>query len=394
MPSNGDYSKDRSQRFFNGKWRSPNAFHVARHRARIKDLNAENTSEKKNKKNKKKKKRTITTSSSKMVSSEEISKVREKRSSQKGSGVVKSSATASSIDQYKSRVAFLMNQFGYDFDPDKPSDYKLICKHADTILEKIMEKTTNSNSISFYLSCFKSLLEHRKGCSKAFDKFAKAHIALKNDYIERIGENKLSDKEKDILPWSTIQKRVKKTFNTLSPRDQVITALYTMFPPRRADYYIMQLSLSNPPPADKEFNYLVIDDDELIFVFNNYKTMKRYGTQRFPIRGQLAEILMHYIESQGKDDGDFLITKQSSNEPLTRYSFSKAVSAAMHRAIDSPMSINDLRKSAISHYIEKKGMSYNMRKTLAEKMAHSVGTQNLYHRMDLGDGDEDDMNNF
>ena len=89
-----------------------------------------------------------------------------------------------------------MNQFGYDFDPDKPSDYKLICKHADTILEKIMEKTTNSNSISFYLSCFKSLLEHRKGCSKAFDKFAKAHIALKNDYIERIGENSFQTKKR------------------------------------------------------------------------------------------------------------------------------------------------------------------------------------------------------
>ena len=71
--------------------------------------------------------------------------------------------------------------------------------------------------------------------------------------------------------------------------------MYTLLPPRRLkDYQLMRYSERSQDITrlNKKYNYLVVDkddgDEDVILIFNNYKTSKRYGQQIFNLR-QVSE---------------------------------------------------------------------------------------------------------
>ena len=77
-------------------------------------------------------------------------------------------------------------------------------------------------------------------------------------------------------------------------RDKLLLALYTYIPPRRIlDYFEMYvLDMSS---NDNTVNFYDMENKK--FIFNKYKTAKKYGRQEIPIPDELYSIINSYIRS-------------------------------------------------------------------------------------------------
>lgn len=149
-------------------------------------------------------------------------------------------------------------------------------------------------------------------------------------------------------------------------------SLFTDIPPRRTqDYTLMDVVKRYNDKLSKERNYLVLDDNLLIF--NRYKTSKKYGQQtiRIPdsLRNSIDEYLVeHPLKKQKLAQYPLLTNRQgeafkgsNSLTMLLNSAFGKKVSASMLRHI----------------YLSNKYDIAEMEKD-AEEMGHSLGEQRNY----------------
>ena len=80
--------------------------------------------------------------------------------------------------------------------------------------------------------------------------------------------------------------------------DVLIHALYTLQPARRLDYRYVKITTETDINKlnDPSTNYLMISSHPHKFVFNNYKTYKKYGQQVLAVQDKdLNNIIDHYI---------------------------------------------------------------------------------------------------
>ena len=131
--------------------------------------------------------------------------------------------------------------------------------------------------------------------------------------------NKIIDLDKPTIS-SNISKLKKKD-------DVLIYALYTLQPARRLDYIYVKITTEtdinklNDPSA----NYLMISSHPHKFVFNNYKTYKKYGQQVLPVQDKdLDNIIDHYINEKNLRNGDYLFSLlRNKREMIQESIFSK-----------------------------------------------------------------------
>lgn len=151
----------------------------------------------------------------------------------------------------------------------------------------------------------------------------------------------------------------------------VLLSLYVLFPPRRiVDYSLLKFGKSKNP--DKEFNYVTKDS----IIFNQYKTKKAYGQQVFSLPPELQTILKKW---KPYCSTDFVITNKSGDND----GFSSNGITRMLNDIFKPkdVSANLLRHSYITEFL-KSDRTLVESDELAAKMAHSVGQQSLYKKIE------------
>lgn len=133
------------------------------------------------------------------------------------------------------------------------------------------------------------------------------------DKVQPVASEKKSEKqEENWLEWSDVEKvrdalekktsllRNLRTSKTLSDGsftnllEYLILSLYTLIPPRRnKDYSLMRVVKKWRPSMTEEFNYY--DESDQKFIFNQYKTAKRYGQQIEEVPDELADVLKLYL---------------------------------------------------------------------------------------------------
>lgn len=165
----------------------------------------------------------------------------------------------------------------------------------------------------------------------------------------------------------------------------LILALYVYIPPRRnQDYLNMVIAKKWKDDLPKDVNYLDLSGDR--FVFNKYKTAKKYGTQTIEIPtgedNHLAHILVTYLKHQplykqvkGKTgfapflvshDGKVLSAVNSITRILNKI-FGKRVGSSMLRHI---------------FLSDKYGKTLEEQKEDSEAMGHSLNQQRSYIKSD------------
>jgi hypothetical protein len=158
----------------------------------------------------------------------------------------------------------------------------------------------------------------------------------------------------------------------------LVTSLYVLQPPRRnGDYLEMKVVPTYSEELPQNMNYLDTKKGE--FIFNKYKTSKKYGEFRKAIEPELRAIVSLYLKhhpnlwegrKQKKEPVPFLVYRDG--EPLHQLnSITRLINSVLGKGVGS---------SALRHiYItEKYGKVEEEKAKDAEAMAHSVGQQKDY----------------
>jgi hypothetical protein len=254
----------------------------------------------------------------------------------------------------------------------------------DGIIKKIEEMPLAESTKLSYLTAICATL----GC---FPKYKKIYKNYQTRMIADIvasraqnASNEKNEKQKEsIIPMAEIlqvRKRLSEEIDKeiVTGKDwtlvvqHLLICLYTMTPPRRNKDYAFCFVLQHEPEIhNTERNYYVASTGE--FIFNNYKTVREYGQQRFVAPDELQTVLQNYLELYFKRfeiiedefpllvDGDQDILHPVNG--ITRY---------LNRAFGKKVSSSALRHIFVSELFAD---DLVQRKDIADKMAHSIQTQ-------------------
>jgi integrase len=156
-----------------------------------------------------------------------------------------------------------------------------------------------------------------------------------------------------------------------------LLSLYVLQEPRRnKDYCMMRVVEAYDPEAlSPDYNYF--DLSKKRFIFNNYKTSKKYGRQDIKINNELMNALKKYLkhrssklEMDDQNDKPFLI--RADGRPLDKSGdITKLLNKIFGKAIGSSM----IRHITIT---DKVGETHKDLQKMADDMAHSLPMQGGY----------------
>ena len=240
------------------------------------------------------------------------------------------------------------------------------------------------NSIIVYLQAI-------DGDGELIKKYVKARDDLNDEYNKSQTET-ISEKQKKNFATmdefnkmlDTMAKEIRakklKTKGDLTGKEKELLMMYTIFSmlryiPTRNDIAGMILTTPNIyPKMDKEHNYLVVGRAQTYLMLNNYKTNKTYGKdKKIDVTPEtLVRTLRSYIRATGKKTGDVLFTTSTGN-PISRNVLSQMLMKTSKKYMGKSVSTTMMRKIVVSHEL---GELKQKQEDLADKMAHSVQTQN------------------
>lgn len=234
-----------------------------------------------------------------------------------------------------------------------------------------------------------SILSVIEGFESEYKFYSNSSTKNRKKISTETDDSKVTDREANILPWKEIKTAYKKAI-IKNPRSAAIMAVYTLHEPRRnKDYSLMRVAYPTTK-LNKEFNYVIVGKEKNTpqeFVFNNYKTAKKYGSQRFDISKPLAVVLQKYIKSAKlKENNPLFGTKRGTHYAT----FSRQISDAFEPHVGKRLTANLLRHSFVSNFLNKKNLTMAQRKEAARKMSHSLVAQLSYSRVNIDELMDDD----
>jgi hypothetical protein len=266
-------------------------------------------------------------------------------------------------------LSFLRNKADID---DK------ISKYAETTQKSILAAIVSVLSLFSDKAAYKGVYKHyyERMMAKAKD----VKEAETGDKTEKQKQNWIE--WKDVMEKSVDQRKklielaAKKTLTGPEAEhllQSMVLSLYVCIPPRRNQDYLDMMVVkkwNNDLPADK--NYLDISTEQ--FVFNKYKTAKKYGIQTVPVPQDLMDVLVAYLkhhaeykQSKGKIPVPFLVSPKG--EPLTAVN---SITRILNKVFGKKVGSSMLRHIFLS---DKYGEVKDEMADDAKAMGHSVEEQ-------------------
>ena len=203
-------------------------------------------------------------------------------------------------------------------------DLKFLGKEG--VIEKIASLKPNTKR-TYLISIVSALrgrpeAKYKKLYAKYYESLMKLNKELKDntEKTEKVKDNWIDqknvlDKQKElaeILPKIADKKKLsEEDYNMLL--QLVVVSLYTLQAPRRNKDYADMSVVKKTPTAEggNKENYL--DTSKWNWVFNNYKTQKKYAQQIVPVPDDLQSIIKVYLKFHPKSKE---LKKSSSTEPF------------------------------------------------------------------------------
>ena len=251
-------------------------------------------------------------------------------------------------------------------------------KNAEKFLQKIKEIYNNVSTQKGYIVPFvvlcrilkddKMFLKAHEYLSKQAMVLNEAYEAIRDDNVvsEEDAAKIITDYDKDAL-LANVDKLDK-------PLHKLLYSLYVFTPPRRNEYQNIFI-VNYKSRLDKDKNYILLNKKyPEHFVFNNYKTADKYGSQKIDIPPELAKIIYNYIKENKLKSGDKLISLSVNNYIQNIKKAFKIV-----YGIDG-ITTRWLRISYAT-YIDNVKMSNNDKNKIVENMAHSAQQSSKYRKL-------------
>jgi hypothetical protein len=167
-------------------------------------------------------------------------------------------------------------------------------KKYDTIIDKLKDKKPNTQR-NYIISIVSSLSNSPTPEKALYDKYYKLMKNYNDTLKQKEQENQKSETQKENwTEWDNIlgiyeelKNETYKLKGNLNKEDYnlllkfLVLSLYVLLPPRRnKDYQNMNI-IKGKEKQDDKINYLDLNNYE--FIFNDYKTSKKYGQQKIKI---------------------------------------------------------------------------------------------------------------
>lgn len=146
-----------------------------------------------------------------------------------------------------------------------------------------------------------------------------------------------------------------------------------------SDMYLKQnININNINKLDKE-NYLIINKNSYIFVFNKYKTVKQYGTQIHIVEDILLDELLdiYFTKYYNKNNKYFLVDK--NNNSLNSKQIGVILKSITNKLFNKNISVDLIRHIYITNFLNK-NPSLKDKIKLANIMNHSLIQQEFYKK--------------
>lgn len=260
--------------------------------------------------------------------------------------------------------------------------------NAEDTIQKLREKYPKDNSFKNYVSVLAVIAGHITSLNKNYQMFSKVAKNVNEGIEKKRADNTLpkADEKKIIdINKNVVMSNLEKLKNIA---DKFIYSLYTLFPSRREeDYRLMKLTYYNrADELDTDYNYLqVMKDNTMNFIFNEYKTKKKFKQQIFDVPTEIVNIANSYINQMNIKENELLFFSNNDHKDLISQSnFSTRISTVFKKVHDIPVSVQFIRKSHSTYLFDishKERWSANKIKDYTDKMAHSESESRLYRAL-------------
>lgn len=285
------------------------------------------------------------------------------------------------VGQYMRRLQVLN-------DNKRLTSMKFLLDH-EKMIKKIEEMPLAESTKLSYLTAICATLSCFPKYSKIYKIYQTRMIA---DIVTQkaINEsNEKNDKQKEsLVPMAEIlqvRNRLSQEINVNEPNwtkvvQHLLICLYTMTEPRRnKDYAYMFVVQNEPEVHNPEHNYYIASTGE--FIFNNYKTFREYGQQRFIVPDELQNVIQNYLELYFKRfeniDDEFPLLVNGDQE---RLHLVNGITRYLNQAFGKKIGSSALRHIFISELFAD---TLVQRKKVATAMSHSLQTQErVYTKID------------
>ena len=282
----------------------------------------------------------------------------------------------------------------YSLNEKKPYTSLTFLKNVENI-DKILSEYSNNTkktmlaSIVSVLSLFNDKPTYKKVYKHYYDEMMKKGTEMKQ---EENGEKNEKQKE-NWVEWKDVEDIKNKLYNDCLAFEKtkqisieqynkllslMILSLYTDMPPRRNQDYTSMVVITakkgmKVEDLPKEHNYLIIDKKiPKEFVFNKYKTSKKYGTQILTITSPLNGIISMYLKwspIESKKDTAMPFLLYSNGEPLSAVN---SITRILNKLFGKKVGSSMLRHSYLT---SKYGEVKKEQEDDAKAMGHSVSEQ-------------------
>lgn len=252
--------------------------------------------------------------------------------------------TKSSLDSYRAKLKKLNNN-------NQIKNLSFL-NNIDNIKDIIKDYKPNTqrNYIIAVASILKCLLHTNK--TKKTENLYNEYSKILDEYNKNL-KDQTAMTETENTNWikqdelDNIYNELKNGYkdNKQTFQNYLLLSLYYLQAPRRnKDYQLLKIAAKYNDGLSNEFNYLDIKRKK--FIFNNYKTAKKYNRQEVEINEELFNIIMSYIKSLKLKDGDFLLNDFKTNEP---YKNTNSITLLLNRIFKKKIGASMLRKMYLTN---------------------------------------------
>ena len=252
----------------------------------------------------------------------------------------------------------------------------LVSKYAESTIKTIYA------SIVSVLSLFKDKPTYKKIYQHYYD--------LMMGKSEEAKQNESSDKTQkqtdNWITWDEVQKKVAdlrekvaefKSNKSITSQQYesllhyLIVSLYTETQPRRNQDYL-DMYVAKKQPIETEHNYVVLTKTKpTSFVFNKFKTSKKYGQQTLEVPETLANVISEYLKFHPlKKNASYKFLVSYDGTPVTAVN---AITRVLNKIFGKRVGSSMLRHIFLSTKYDIKEMEKD-----ANAMGHSVEEQKKY----------------
>ena len=305
----------------------------------------------------------------------------------------KSEISEISLNMYKSNLLKLNKQINQT---DKIKNFDFL-KNPSNVLGLLSNKSdhTKKNYLVSIIVLLKTDETKYKDLIEKYNELI-ADIAKKINDNYDLNEKSISQ-EKNWIEMSDVKdlvKKYKKMYNDVKKKkqlnnndlqiiqDYLLISLYSgiYFPPVRNDFSDLEVILENEKIDDNK-NYLIIkENNSLEFLFNNYKTKKKYGSYKLPIKSKiLSDLILDWNDMNGSE---YLLINVKTKKGYNSNAITKNLNRIYKKEFNKTVSTSLLRSIYISNKL-KENLSTKDKKTLAKDMLHSKEMQEeIYNKID------------